>query len=128
MNNYLTFYALTRIDHVHDLLRGISIALFIVTVIYFVLYGLMSVDDDDDCPTEKYKNFGKKYIKWFIILILTFNIIRTFLPTRNETIMILAGGKALDYVQTDSNLVKLPYQTTEFISKFLETEINELKK
>lgn len=88
----------------------------------------MSIDNDIDFPSEKYKNFGKKYIKWFIILILTFNIIRTFLPTRNEAIMILAGGKALDYVQTDSNLVKLPYQTTEFISKFLETEINELKK
>jgi hypothetical protein len=49
-------------------------------------------------------------------------------PTRNEAILIMAGGKTLDFAQSDTSLSKIPYEATEIISGYLEKSIKELKK
>ena len=46
-----------------------------------------------------------------------------FTPTRNDAILIIGGGKTLDYIQSVINLTKIPNQSTELIQKFLQKEI-----
>lgn len=54
-------------------------------------------------------------------------LVLIFLPTRNEVIAIYAGGKTLDFAQQDSSLAKIPAQTTEVISNYLDKMIKEEK-
>lgn len=51
-----------------------------------------------------------------------------FLPTQKEAIMIIAGGKTMDFIQKDTSVRKIPHQTTEFISEYLDKQIKELSK
>jgi len=50
------------------------------------------------------------------------------MPSKNDMILIYAGGKTMDYVQKDTSLQKIPYQTTAIISDYLDKTIKEMKK
>jgi len=82
-------------------------------------------DDKEDADAYK-KNW-----KWHRVLSFVFAIISgislIFIPSRDEAIMILAGGKTMDYIQSDTSLNKLPYQTTQIISEYLDKKIKDLK-
>lgn len=54
-------------------------------------------------------------------------MLEVFVPTKNEAIVIIAGGKTLDFIKQDSSLNKIPSQTTAIISQFLQNEIDTLK-
>jgi hypothetical protein len=51
-----------------------------------------------------------------------------FVPTQKEAVVIFAGGKTIDFIEADSSIQKIPHQTTEMISKFMENEILEMNK
>ena len=76
----------------------------------------------------KYLNLRKRAIKLLSPLIIIAACIRLFLPTKNEMIMIYAGGKAMDFVQQDSSINKIPAQSTKIISDYLDKTIEDLKE
>ena len=42
--------------------------------------------------------------------------------------LIIAGGKTLDYVQSDTSLQKIPYKATEIILKKMDEYVDETIK
>jgi len=48
------------------------------------------------------------------------------LPSAKEVVFIIAGGKTIDWAMQDSSLTKMPSQSTQLTSAFLEKQINEL--
>jgi 6-phosphogluconolactonase/glucosamine-6-phosphate isomerase/deaminase len=80
-------------------------------------------EDDVVNNTQKRKKFINK--TWVPILLF---ILYTLTPNTKEAMLIIAGGKTLDYVQQDTSLQKIPYKTSELILKKMDEYINNVDK
>jgi hypothetical protein len=132
MNNYSKMYWLTRLDELQGLLIFLMVTCFILCLV-ILIGSLISSDFDEFKSNEeievrkgvRQKLRGK--VKWIFPLGILFLILKIFIPNKTEAIIIVAGGKTLDYVQKDTSLSKIPYQTTAIISDYLDKTIKELK-
>jgi|GEM_PF-2726065 len=129
MNSYAQLYWLTRLDY----LQGCFIALAIVSgigIIAYHIYGACMADVNCWDESEK-REYRRKY-KWKVNvagILLPFSVlIACMIPTRNEALVIMAGGSVMEYAKKDTSLQKLPYQATEIISQMMDEKIKELKE
>lgn len=123
MNNYFLIYLLTRLDSLQDAaVAAIFFSIFIV-VAHVIAYALTL--DELDKPYVLIKGWRK----WLLTVLFAVSVlIKIAAPTRNEAIIILAGGKTLDYVQSDTSLQKIPYQTTKIVSDYLDKTLKEINE
>ena len=126
MSNYSKLYWLTRLDNIQALFTILFVVCGIILFVYYLLMILTCEGDADELKeySQKYGKY-KKFAFWVIIPI---SIIATFLPSKNEVIFIVAGGKTMDFVQSDTSLNKIPAQTTQLITKYLDEKLKEDKK
>ena len=125
MDNYSKIYWLTRLDNI----QAFFIIAFTISMIVLLVYHLaMLIECYDDDDRKEYKQNWSKYKNISFWTSLIIGILLVFTPTKNDMILIYAGGKTMDYVQSDSSLSKIPYQTTTIISEYLDKSINELKE
>lgn len=117
MSNYAKIYWLTRLDNIEMLL----IILLSISVVGIIFSYMLLIDYDED-------NLVIRNRSKFIFSAIFSAIILTFLPNKKDMIMIYAGGKTMDYIQQDTSLNKIPYQTTKIISDYLDSAIKEVKK
>ncbi len=126
MNNYEKLYWLTRLDSI----QTIGIIFLVLSIIGLLIYYICAivVSDDNDTPTTEFCKEHKalRLWLWWIFIIVLFLL--TFIPSKREAIFIMAGGKTMDFVQSDSSINKLPSQTTLLISKYLENKLDSLSK
>lgn len=120
MTNTSSLYWLTRLDNIQDLFTtflvvGI-IGLFILGAIKFHNYM------EENTPAKR---------PGLTALAITFICLgalgQTFTPTTKEAIFIVAGGKTLDYVSSDTALKKIPGQLSGITSSWLETKLKEIE-
>lgn len=127
MSNYEKIYWLTRLDSMHIIFVASSILGGLCLLFFMIIntFALPSFHDGEDLIEVR------KNIRWIPRLLIPVFVIgflgSLFLPTKNDMILIYAGGKTMDYVQSDSSLSKIPYQTTSIISEYLDKQLNELK-
>lgn len=122
MSNYSKIYWLTRLDSVHGVLQCLLASAAILLIVYFIF---LAVELSDGGDFQKFKKSWSKYTSassWIGIISV---IILIFLPTKNEMILIYAGGKTMDFVQQDSSLSKIPSQSTYIITEYLNKTIKE---
>lgn len=133
MTNYSKLYWLTRLDAINSM-GAVMLILSIMAIAITIVFIMISKDFDEFYHSEKLANriAARKrysgYIKWYMISFVMGISITMFLPTKNEALFIVAGGKTLDFVSTDTSINKIPEQTTKIISDFLDKQIQELKK
>lgn len=132
MDNYTALYWLTRLDGINNLVLGFGWICLVVALIVFIASRIGADFDEFHHGDELLKRIdarGKftKKIKPLIIWGACLITISVFLPTKNDMILIYAGGKTMDYVQSDTSLQKIPYQTIKIISDYLEKQIEEVK-
>lgn len=125
MSNYTTIYWLTRLDHIQELL--ITLLMLSIFAVAFYFMAMMFTCYDQEAFNEYSKRF-KKYRNASFLCIVISSLLLVFMPNKNDMILIYAGGKTMDYIQTDTSLTKIPYQTTSIISGYLDQKINELKE
>jgi hypothetical protein len=128
MDNYSKIYWLTRLDSIQSACIVLLILSIVAIFLYAVLYPLWRVENDEDEDIPKYgKTYGiyKRIAIWVGSICL---LIITFLPSKNEMILIYAGGKTMNYIESDTSLQKIPYQTTTIISDYLDKQIKDLKE
>ncbi len=121
MNNYVKIYWLTRLDYI----QGIFLTAAIISGIIFLIYHVVKLCETYDI--EEYKKNWGIYNKVSIYVCIVATMITAFTPSKQDMIMIYAGGKTMDYVQSDSSLSRIPQQTTTIISNYLDSKIEELK-
>lgn len=124
MDNYSKIYWLTRLDNIQSGITTIFVISIIAIFIYYFI--MLIVSDDPDATESMIKNYGKKATIAFWVGIIS-GIFLIFIPTKNDMILIYAGGKTMNYIQSDTSLNKLPYQTTTIISNYLDKTIKELE-
>jgi Na+/H+ antiporter NhaC len=128
MNNYSKLYWLTRLDSISTLFTMLLIFSCIFLILYlFIRFIASDITEWSDGAKLKFENSTKFLRRLAYVLIISSSIIITFTPTKNEAIVILAGGKAMDYIQSDTSLSKVPYQTTSIISEYLDKTLKEMK-
>lgn len=133
MSNYAKIYWLTRLDSLHSLFCGM-IVLGSVSIFAIILYKFMSTDFDEFYSGQNLKDRKDNRasvtskIKWFVFILILGSIGSAFLPTQKEAVLIVAGGKTIDFVQGDTSIQKIPGQATTLISTFFDKQIQELKK
>jgi hypothetical protein len=122
---YSTIYWITRLDGIITFLIAISVIAGIASIFLFI-FGWPAAED---CGIEgqKLKDIRKGF-KRCITTALIGGLATVFIPTKNDAILIYAGGKAYEYVQSDTSFQKIPYKTTEYIKLVFQKEIDELKK
>lgn len=133
MNNYAKIYWLTRLDGINSFFIGMAI-ISILLIIGIIIGVLMSKDFDEFHHDETLKSrikLREKFMSKIKYLVFTFFLgilVSIFLPTQKEAIIIIAGGKTIDFVQQDTSISKIPEQTTLLISSFFDKQIKELNE
>jgi len=133
MNNYTKLYWLTRLDGINALFCTLLVV-SILAILAIIIGNLMGMDMDS-CYREseviERKKFRQKiqgYLKWLYIVAFLSCLVVVFLPTQKEAIIIVAGGKTMNYIQSDTSLQKIPHQTTKIISDYMDKQIKEINK
>lgn len=114
---YSEIYWITRLDEIKGLFCAIAFMSSFATLMAFI------IGQVEDAMSK-----AKKFLKWSVPLAIVFVPLAILTPDKEDAILIYAGGKAYEYVQSDTSLQKLPYKTTEYMKVLLEREINEIKK
>jgi hypothetical protein len=125
MNNYSTIYWLTRLDAINIFFAIMLFVSAISLLFYYIIYQCECHGEDDQKEYKKSYGIIKKISVPFVVVGI---MVTVFLPNKNEAILIMAGGKTLDFVQNDTSLSKIPAQTTAIISGYMDKAIQELKK
>lgn len=125
MNNYEKLYWLTRLDSINGLFCIIGVISFISLLVYYIGMACSCFDKED--IKEYFEQFGKTIKIAYPLLVISL-LITTFLPTKNEAILIVVGEKTLDFAQSDTSLAKIPAQTTKIILDYLDKELKQEKE
>jgi len=117
-------YWLTRLSSISDLFFRLGMLSSIFIFVGVLAYTFMIMDFPSDEDEIEYKQKRKKFFNkiWVPILFFVLNILT---PNTKEAMLIIAGGKTMDYVQSDTSLQKIPYKATELILKKMEEYIDE---
>jgi len=125
MSNYSKIYWLTRLDSIQNLLVTITVLCVIVLFVYWLIY-LLNSDYEGEEWTAEYRTNHSFKSRLSIWLGLGSLLLLTLLPSKNEAILIIAGGKTMDFIEKDKSINKIPSQTTAIISKYLDETLKEM--
>lgn len=123
MSNYSKLYWLTRLDY----FQGFLVFLIILCTASLICYYIgLSEESDFDGSIKEYKKSRRvrHFMSWFLFFFSLITV--TLLPSKSDAIFIVAGGKTIDFIQSDSNINKIPSQTTAAISQYLDKAIKEI--
>lgn len=126
-------YWFTRLDNVNKFVDYLVIvgilAIIFIPVICHIHADFDEFETDDEVEQRKIKRVSwLKKLRWIVPVTGFFVLFKVFIPTQKDVIIIMAGGKTLDYVQSDSNLSKIPYKATAVIVEYLDKQLKDIKK
>jgi hypothetical protein len=131
MTNYSKLYWLTRLDYFTTYFQVAAFLLIAISAIMllvaFVIRDKEFCNEKECLEIDTFRKKTKGSVRWLVAIGVVLITIRVFIPSRNEIIFIMAGGKTMDYIQSDSSLQKIPYQATKLVSDYMEKSINEIK-
>lgn len=122
MSNYQKLYWLSRLDNINTLFLNLMIIGGIILLILGAYRLFMFIDGDDDHMKKPWRWFTG--FSFFVIGAMG----TVFIPTKNEAIFIVAGGKVMNFAEKDTSLNKIPSQTTAILSTWLESETKKIKQ
>lgn len=121
MNWYKIFYWFSIVENISNFALAIAIIFSIIAVVSW----LVKVFCDEDYD----KNILKKAMpifKWSLPFAIAGWLIFTFIPTKKQILMIIAGGSVGNFIQGDSSVQKLPADVTRYLHLSMKKEIESL--
>ena len=124
MSNIVLIYWLTRLSSIQGLFTTIAIIVTTTISAGLLIYTIMMVESYED-EIKELKQKRKWFVNriWIVCLLWVVSILT---PDTKEAMLIIAGGKTMDYVQQDTSLQKIPYKATELILKKMDEYIDEV--
>ncbi len=84
---------------------------------------------EDDYPRGKITILSSTIPRIAVISLFCISVIVTCLiPSKQEAMVIMAGGKTLNFLQSDSSISKIPYQATKLVSDYMDKVLEDMKK
>lgn len=121
-------YWITRLDGINTFL-SILVVLGVIALVLFIIgywakeylkpYIDEYVDDDEYVVACMMPKFSKP----FVIAGVVATLLLIFIPTTKEALLIYGVGGAIDYVQSNETIKKLPDKAVEALDKYLD-ELN----
>jgi fucose 4-O-acetylase-like acetyltransferase len=142
MNWYSIFYWVTRADSVKDFFDVTSNLFTTLAVLFFVALVIISavgpsiISDnklksaEDEKTDPGYRGFIRMrgYFATLFYTMLALSLVTwagyVFTPTKKETLLIIAGGGAMQFLTTDSAAKQIPHE----LSTFVVTELKSMAK
>jgi hypothetical protein len=126
METTTQLYWLTRLDGISAAFMVLCIGSFIGLLLSFIFY-TSEVTSSYGVNKELANNLKKWLNKCSIIFTISL-LGALFIPSKNDVIFIIAGGKTIDFVKSDTSLNKIPSQTTKLITDYLQEQIDKNQK
>ena len=121
-------YWITRLDGIHTVCN-VFVVIAIFAIVFFLI-GVATREINKEYNEEKGFDLdwaiGKsmaKVTKPFVILGVIALLANMFVPTTKEALLICGVGGAIDYVQSNETIKKLPDKAVEALDKYLD-ELN----
>ena len=124
MSNIALIYWLTRLSSISGLFLAATIVTGLIMGIGIIGYSVAILDSYHD-NEEKENRVKRKYFINRVWIPILLSILTALIPDTKEAMLIVAGGKTLDYVQADTSLQKIPYKATELIIKKMDEYIDD---
>lgn len=110
MNWYSIFYWLSVAQNARAFFITGTVVFTIIFVVSMIWYFLMNADGD-----EKERNNARTWSFWSGGFGVFFWLLLVFTPSRRDTLLIIAGGGAMEFLTTDSTARQLPHELTSFV-------------
>lgn len=127
MSIYSKLYWLTRLDGIQSVSIVIIVLGIVAILAIWLSFDVYIWSYSDDIEEEKHHKSGIKWMKIIACIVVLFTLVKMFVPSKKDVIFIIAGGKTIEFIQSDTSINKIPEQTTKYVSEFLEQQINELE-
>ena len=117
MDYYSLFYWLTVANNAKTMfivfISIFTFISFIATVAYFL-------NSEDDAGQK----MSRKWMWWSYPFMIFFWALFVFTPSKKDSLLIVAGGGAMEFLTTDSSAKKIPHE----MSTFVLTELKNMAK
>lgn len=125
---YKLFYWITVAERVQNFIIAMCIILGIATAISGIVYWIYKVSSVSSSyhqeENKTYSRWARNVFRWVLPIEMVFLLLYIVIPSKADTVLILAGGAVGQFVTTDSSAKKLPAD----VSSFLHEKIGELTK
>ena len=141
MNWYKVFYWISVADKVQDFVLTIAIASSIILLVAFVsnIVARSSYNDNmqdrkandndyDDLRNVRYMKMFKQYMIWSSILFAIFWLLYIATPSKDDAVLIIAGGAVGNFITSDSSSKQLPADLTAFLRARIHQMTDEAKE
>lgn len=124
METTTQLYWLTRLDGLSTLFSVLAILSVLVTAFSSIINLCESTGRYGD---EDVINKTRKISRTSLVITLILLPIAVLIPSKNDVIFIVAGGKTIDFIKNDTSINKIPAQTTKLITDYLDKQLEDKK-
>ena len=120
-------YWITRLDAITITLETILILCAMFGIVGFIVYMVYRADAYDDEDVERVNKTATKIVKVYVPIIIVVTLLRVFIPTTKEALVIYGVGGTIDYIKSNDKAKQLPDKVVDAIDAYLES-LKEDKK
>lgn len=125
---YKLFYWITVAERVQNFIIAMCVLLGIATAISGIVYWVYKVSSVSSSYNQEdnkiYARWARNVFRWVLPIEMVFLLLYIAVPSKSDTVLILAGGAVGQFVTSDSSSKKLPSD----ITSFLHEKIGELTR
>lgn len=121
------FYWITRLDAITITLGTILILCFLFGIVGIIAYFVFRTDAYADKAVERVNKTAYKIVKVYVPIIIVVTLLRVFIPTTKEALVIYGVGSTIDYLKSNDKAKQLPDKVVDAIDAYLES-LKEDKK
>ena len=126
MSTEALLYWITRFDSIrHVAVVCITILGFVIAIGGGLLYAFHAEGFDEIEKCVKIFKRGCGILKKCILALLFFIMMRIFIPTTQEALVIVGVGGTIDYLKSNKTAVQLPDKAIMALDKFVDGFLNE---
>jgi hypothetical protein len=125
MNWYSIFYWLTVADSVKVILWGFAIILTIFCAVCFFAFVFCRDSNDWTAKAGGTAERAKIWLWWCLPFTIVLWTLWAALPTKKDSLLIVAGGGAMQFLTTDSASKQIPHEVMNYVVAELKTMSKE---
>lgn len=118
MSYYKIFYWLTVADNAKSFFWFFAVVFTLIALISTIAY-FSTIENDEG------QKMSRKWMWWCYPFMILFWAGIIFTPSKKDSLLILAGGGAMNFLTTDSTAKELPHELTAFVVTELKSMAKE---
>lgn len=123
MNWYKVFYWMSIADNI----KIVMLIMWVVFGIYTMISTFVALGaNNEDSVWSKWEKGSKRVFMIALITFISSIFLWTFIPSKKDCMLIIAGGSVGSFISSDSSAKALPADLTKYLHLSLNKELNDL--